>query len=402
MHTPGPHDAEAAAAGQTSGATARHASTAAAGHADTAAQPVRVALVGCGAIAVEYAVALAALPAAVLVAVADPDPAACAHIGGLYQQAAHGAPAAPAAFPAQSAMLAAARPDLVIITAPPGTHAPLSIAALEAGAHVWCEKPIARSLAELDAIEAAAARAGRTCTAVFQWRFGAAGAHIAAHMAAGTFGLPLLGVCHTLWYRPQAYYDVPWRADWVSAGGGVSMTLGIHALDFTLWLLGGRWHEAHAVQATHDRRARVENLMLAHVKMGGAWVSVVNSALSPRQVSTVRLDCTRATVHLEHLYQYDHTHWSITPVPGIEADPAWGALPAGPGSIAAQCAHVVGTLSTGGVPTPSAAAVRPTLTLLAALYKSAFTGKPVVEGEITPDDPFYHAMNGTVNGRPYL
>ena len=49
---------------------------------------------------------------------------------------------------------------------------------------------------------------------------------------------PLVGVCNTLWYRPDDYYAVPWRGRWETELGGVSMCLGIHLLDLLLFLLG--------------------------------------------------------------------------------------------------------------------------------------------------------------------
>jgi predicted dehydrogenase len=54
-----------------------------------------------------------------------------------------------------------ARPDVVVIATPPDSHLPIAIEALEAGAHVLCEKPLANSVDEADAIAAAAEKAGR-------------------------------------------------------------------------------------------------------------------------------------------------------------------------------------------------------------------------------------------------
>lgn len=59
------------------------------------------------------------------------------------------------------AAIDAARPDLVVVATPPDSHRELSILALEAGAHVFCEKPFAPSVADADVILAASARAGR-------------------------------------------------------------------------------------------------------------------------------------------------------------------------------------------------------------------------------------------------
>src|SRR5437868_14305699 len=53
------------------------------------------------------------------------------------------------------------QPDVVVIATPPDSHLPVALAALQAGAHVFCEKPLASSVAEADTIAAAAVKAGR-------------------------------------------------------------------------------------------------------------------------------------------------------------------------------------------------------------------------------------------------
>ena len=55
--------------------------------------------------------------------------------------------------------------ELVSVCTPNDTHAEISIAALAAGKHVWCEKPMSTSLADSQAMtDAAAASSGRICT----------------------------------------------------------------------------------------------------------------------------------------------------------------------------------------------------------------------------------------------
>jgi predicted dehydrogenase len=63
-------------------------------------------------------------------------------------------------FPSLEALLAEA-PDMLVIATPPASHAEVAIAGLAAGAHIFCEKPLANSLEEADAIIAAARAAGR-------------------------------------------------------------------------------------------------------------------------------------------------------------------------------------------------------------------------------------------------
>src|ERR1700754_1762705 len=179
-------------------------------------------------------------------------------------------------------MLAADRPDLVIICPPPSVHHDGVQACLRAGAWVWCEKPPVLSLAEYDDLMTDERDGGPYVGYVFQHRFGSAARTLREHIAAGALGRPLVGICHTLWYRDDAYYEVPWRGKWETEGGGPTMGHGIHQMDLMLSLLGD-WREVRAMMGTLDRRIATEDVSLAAVSFeSGALVSVVNSALSPR------------------------------------------------------------------------------------------------------------------------
>lgn len=292
------------------------------------------------------------------------------------------------------------RPDLVLIAAPPAVHAEMSIAAMEAGAWVLCEKPLCASLAELDRIAEAERRTGRYTACVFQQRFASSTAHVRRLAAEGLLGRPLVAVCHTLWYRDAGYYAIPWRGKWATELGGPTMGLGIHAMDHLLHLLG-EWAEVRAQVATLDRAVEVEDVSLALVRFaGGTLASVVNSALSPRQETTIRLDYQRATVELTHLYGYTRDNWKLTLAPGAAEEgntlvQAWQHFPPDVGSThGAQLADFVSDLDAGRRPQASGDDARRTLELLTALYKSAFTGLPVTRGSIRPPDPFYHALHG--------
>lgn len=296
--------------------------------------------------------------------------------------------------------LRAHRPDIVLIAAPPAVHAEMCIAAMESGAWVLCEKPLCASLAEFDRLAAAEARTGRFTACVFQQRFASSTAHVRRLAADGLLGRPLVAVCHTLWYRDSSYYAVPWRGKWATELGGPTMGLGIHAMDHLLHLLGD-WAEVRAQAATLDRAIEVEDVSMALVRFAsGALASVVNSALSPRQETTIRLDFQRATVELTHLYGYTRDNWKLTlaPTAAEEGNPlaqAWQHFPPDVGSThAAQFAEFLADLEAGRRPLTSGADARRTLELLAALYKSAFTGKPVGRGTIVAGDPFYASMHG--------
>ncbi|ROT98512.1 Gfo/Idh/MocA family protein [Histidinibacterium lentulum] len=116
---------------------------------------MRVLLIGAGAIAHHHAAAARLIPAEAILA-ADPSAEARARFSAAYPEA--------GIFETPEAMLASApagRDDIVVVAVPPWLHAPMTLMAFEAGFHVLCEKPVARTLAELDGMLAAAETAGR-------------------------------------------------------------------------------------------------------------------------------------------------------------------------------------------------------------------------------------------------
>ena len=67
----------------------------------------------------------------------------------------------PVVFEDARKMIAETAPDVVVICTPPALHVEQSLMALEAGSHVFCEKPVAETLADADKLVRAAARADR-------------------------------------------------------------------------------------------------------------------------------------------------------------------------------------------------------------------------------------------------
>ena len=283
--------------------------------------PLRCAIVGTGAIAGKHAEAVAAYPRAELVAVTDSMRAKADEFAG-----SHGGPAV---YDDLDALLAAERPDVVLICTPPVAHPAQAIAALGAGAHVIVEKPPAPSLDELDAMREAARAADRQLAVVFQQRTGTAAAHFRRLLQSGALGRPLLAQCQTLWYRDAAYFAVPWRGKWQTEGGGTTLGHGIHQLDLLAYLLGD-WARVEGRLWRLDRETETEDTSTATVVFeSGAVAQVVSSTVSPRETSSIRIDTQRATITVDHLYGHGHENWSITPAPHVSTEESAGwALPA--------------------------------------------------------------------------
>ncbi|WP_405966869.1 Gfo/Idh/MocA family oxidoreductase [Streptomyces sp. NBC_00015] len=363
-----------------------------------AGRRVRAAIVGIGAIGrgshLPALQQLAAEGEAEVVAAVDIDATAveafCAESG------------VPHAYTDLERMLAEQRPDLVTICTPPTLHREQSVAALRAGAWVWCEKPPVPTLADYDAVQAEeGAAAGPYSSIVFQHRFGSGTRHVRRLLAEQALGRPLVAHCQTTWYRDTAYYAVPWRGRWQTEGGGPAMGHGIHQMDLLLDLLGP-WSEVRAMAGRLVHDVETEDVSTALVRFeSGAMATVVNSVLSPDEVSRIRIDCERATVELTHLYGHSNANWHITPAPDVSGElaAAWQDFGADvPSSHLAQLRELVASMRAGRRPRSSGADGRTSLELISALYKSAFTDTTVRRGEIGPGDPYYTALHGGAPG----
>lgn len=346
---------------------------------------VKVLLVGAGKVAEDQGLpALAALRDRVeLVGICDPDEERTRRLAG----------SSVPQYQDLDAALSAAGPDLVLVATPPATHAVLVAACLRAGAWVVCEKPPARSLAELDAIAAVECETGNPCSFIFQQRFGASAQMLRGLVDAGVTGPVRSVTAQTLWHREDDYYQVPWRGDWDNEGGGALSSLGIHLLDLALWL-SGEWIEVTALAASLDRKITVDNVSGAVVRLAeGGLMTIATSALSVRQESRLRLDYRDATVELEHLYTYGNLDWRVTAEPSLLA--LWQARGLDPVSQhTALLAAVLDARDRGEAPPCSGPDGRAALELVTACYESALTGRVVRRSELNPSNPFYHRLDG--------
>ena len=345
-------------------------------------------IVGAGQVAQAHARALAASPHVRLAAVVEPDPVAREAFARR-----HGAPAAYADL---DTLLTAMRPDLAHICSPPGVHADQAIACLDAGAWVMCEKPLCGGLAELDRIAAAERRSGARCAGVAQWRFSPRTQRLRDLIDRQAFGRPLAVSVETAWFRDEAYYAAPWRGRWESELGGPTVGVGIHLMDLALWLLGD-WADVAALASTLDREIDVEDVSVAAVRFAsGALATVVNSVLSPREESRLRIDFQYATVEFNALYSEAPGDWRLTARPGYEPLlSAWEReAGAGPSRMTRQFGRFASAALGEGDVEVSLDEVRPVLDLVSSLYKSAATGNVVRRGSIAPGDPFYARVSG--------
>lgn len=349
----------------------------------------RAAIIGTGGIARQHAEALVAESGRVTVAAAmDVDADRLNTFCNTWD--------IPGRFGDVQRMLDETKPEIVCVCTPPHLHAPLSIQAMESGAWVYCEKPMVSGLAELDEVEAAEGRTGRYCESVFQTRFCSGVRHVRRLMSEGVLGRPLVAVCHATWYRSAAYYEVPWRGGWNNELGGAMVSQGIHNMDALLYLLGD-WEDVRAVAGALDRDIEVDDVTAALIRFrNGAIGTILHSVVSPAQETRLRIDFQNATVQANTLYAFANEEWSVTPVPDAhEGSDAWSDFGDDePARHRYQLRALLDAMDDGRRPETSGPGLRPTIELIASIYKSAFTGEAVQRGSIEQGDPFYTSFSG--------
>jgi len=126
--------------------------------------------------------------------------------------------------------------DLVDICTPNNYHAPLTIAALDAGKHVICEKPLAPTPEAIRAMIAARNRSGKKLMTAQHFRFQGTSRALKAEIDTGVLG----SVYHARsWMlRRAATLTRPGFIQKQHSSGGPCIDIGVHILDLTLWMMG--------------------------------------------------------------------------------------------------------------------------------------------------------------------
>ncbi|HWP43534.1 MAG TPA: Gfo/Idh/MocA family oxidoreductase [Blastocatellia bacterium] len=188
---------------------------------------MRIGLIGCGDIGALRAAALDRLSTLKLVSVSDIDSVRANNLAR-----SRGA----AVVSDWRSMVSQEGIDAVIVSTPPHLHAEMCIGALEAGKHVICEKPLARTPDECQAIIEAARRADRLLATGFNYRF-----YPSVQKARSILDSGLIGeLDHIRSYAgySAAEHSHPWLHDVKVMGGGALRDNGIHLIDLTCYFLG--------------------------------------------------------------------------------------------------------------------------------------------------------------------
>jgi predicted dehydrogenase len=167
--------------------------------------------------------------------------------------------------------------DVIVVCTPPHLHAEITIAALEAGKHVLCEKPLCRTLKEAEAMVAAARSANRVLKCGFNLRHHPAILEARKRFERGDFGRPIAARCRFgICGRPG--HEGEWRADPQRATGGQVAEAGMHGIDLFRWFLGDLIEVSCMTSIGYFHQQTLEDNGMALFRSGDGAIATLHSS----------------------------------------------------------------------------------------------------------------------------
>ena len=196
-------------------------------------QNLHIGIIGAGRIGKVHAETLAfRLPEAKIVAIADVNREAAQTLAARCN--------IPKVTVSSAEIIADKQIEAVLICSPTGTHADLITQAAKAGKHIFCEKPIAFSLEQIDNALAAVKKAGVQLQIGFNRRFDSNFVRVRRAVALGEIGVPNL--MHIISRDPA-----PPPLSYIKVSGGIFMDMTIHDFDMARFLIGDEVEEIYTV-----------------------------------------------------------------------------------------------------------------------------------------------------------
>lgn len=282
--------------------------------------------------------------------------------------------------------------DIVTVCTPSGAHAEPCIKAAQAKKHVICEKPLEVTLARCDSIINACRKNRVMLGGVFPSRFSGGTMRVKEEIDRGRLGRLTIGDADIKWYRDQKYYDSgAWRGTWGLDGGGALMNQSIHTIDLLQWYMGPVAEISAFADCLIHKRIEVEDAACAvlRFKNGALGTITGTTAAYPGLPRTVQVSGENGAVFIEDSFI---TRWEFSQGKpydkqvrrkyGKDAGGRKAAGAADPSAIdfsphRKQFENVVNALSGKEDLLVDGKEARKTVEIILAIYRSAFTGKPV-------------------------
>ena len=198
--------------------------------------------------------------------------------------------------------------DAVYVLTPNSSHAPVAIAAMKAGKHVMCEKPMAKTFAEAQEMVKTAKETGKILTIGYQNRYRSDSQYLKKACANGDLGEVYYAKAHAIRRRAVPTWGVFLDAE--KQGGGPLIDIGTHALDLTLWMMDN--YEPESVTGSVFRKLAdqkdtgnawgdwdpevftVEDSAFGFIKMKNGATIILESSWAINMVNTPEATCMLA------------------------------------------------------------------------------------------------------------
>jgi len=293
----------------------------------------------------------------------------------------------PKVFTSYQELLAEEDIDGVSVCTPNYLHSTVSIAAMEAGKHVLCEKPMALNVTEAQRMVEVARKTGRKFMMGFNQRYRADHILLKRYVDSGTLGE--IYFAKTGWIRRKGTASMgSWFPQKALSGGGPLIDLGVHMIDLALWEMGspkpisvlgstytkfGKYWEREE-PPPKEYKAQVfdvEDFAFAMIRLdNGATLSLeVSWACFTKEESFfLNLYGTKGGINLRPLELYTERYGNPLDV-ALKFNETSG--------FEAQVAHFVQCIAEDKDPTPNGEDGLGIMKVIDAIYKSAETGREV-------------------------
>ena len=295
--------------------------------------------------------------------------------------------------------------DLVDVCTPPYVHASISINALRSGKNVVCEKPMAASLEECDAMLRARDESGKKLSIIAQNRFRQPIAILKALLDSGIAGPVRAAQVDSFWWRGHCYYDLWWRGTWEKEGGGCTLNHAVHHIDMLCWMMGLPEKVTSVLANVAHDNAEVEDLSASILQYPGALAQLTASVVHHAEEQQLVFQCEKAKIAAPFSVYASTSMGNGFPTrnEALEKEIA---------DYAAQLPRVQWEGHTGqlenvltAIEQDAGVAItgeegRRTIELITAIYKAGATGK-TAELPLQKDDPFY-TVEGIMGSVPHF
>ena len=252
--------------------------------------------------------------------------------------------------------------DIVYNGLPPGGHLEWTVAALEAGKAVLCEKPFARNAAEAAKMVAAAERTGGLLLEAFHYRHHAVILRAEAIVASGALGRLTSGEGVFNVAIPNTPGELRWIAE---QGGGGLMDLGCYPLHALRTLIG---EEPEVAAAKARFEGRVDAELSATLRFpGGVDATIACAMIAERPEATLTLTGEKGRMTIVNFLAPQMGCRFTTTIAGVTtAEPVDG-----PTTYEAQLEHLRAVMLEGARPLTGGADAVSNMTVIDAIYRAA-------------------------------